>query len=750
MTAKVTWLGKAADRVESDLIPCLTRELKRVFPSARTITVYDCFGGYSLNHREKAVLAVEVCGRGYFHTHVVKLGARAKVTNDYDGWRECVLRHNFASRILVSLAKKDLSGDRTAIIYEDAYRFFGSPEEGYGPQSLETVLFWSVMDNKPSPESVERVIRQIYADLYRWFYQPAGANQDDAVRFYQARLRRALDRWRDDAWRVELRRDVLWLLCSHDAPDALARVAYLDPYDYVTWALHHRRIPQTLVGRSHGDLHGRNVFVGVQRREAEYPAVFDYGEMHATNVLAWDFVKLETEIKVRLMALLYRDPQAQEVLFGLENEWLHRSALKRSDWPSVHFNAHSLRAHQMEFAYRFESVLALVTGRIHRLGDPTAPEPPGGRKITGEARLDRALGILMRIRQEAAFCLGEGQPQRGQCGLWSDEYYFALAVYGLATAKWDYKESESAFALVSAGVAAAQVNLALADIRTAIAEPPAPPAEASGGPQYASYHVPLTHAHRLWKNRHSRASLSAALAILEPAVGAFGHAVLLMQEYALLLAEAGQQIAALKILEPLNDLCQVFRDEETLARIGRTCKDLGDHSLSRQPVALRDLPDHPAWQWYRTAFQHYRLAFQMSRNYYPGINAATLALICGDQAEAQTLADQVLTLCREQDLSHLKKEDRFWVLVTQGEALLVRGENAEALTFYQQALSSLGEDGSGLAQSVYTQVCRLAWVLGLPRVSGVVDLFRCYPFKLDPGPLGRCVGIQPFEPSAAG
>ena len=742
MAVKVTWLGKAADRIQSDLLPLFTRELKTLFPKARTVTVYDSFGGYSQNHIEKVVLGVEVCGSNSYHTHVVKLGRREKVANDYDGWRKCVLQRNFASRIMVSLSKRELPGERAAVVYEDAYRFFGTPDEGQGPQSLETVVFWSVMDNKPSPESVERVIRQIYTDLYRWFYRASKADPEAAHRFYQARLRRAMDRWRNDSWRTELRRDLLWLLCSHDDLDAFDHVAFLDPFDYVSWALTSRRFPQTLVGRSHGDLHGRNVYVGVQRREAEYPAVFDYGEMDSSNVLVWDFVKLETELKVRLLAQLYADPHAQEVLFSLEDQHgLQKSRLKRSEWPTAHLNAHSLRAHRVEFAFKFESVLALLTDHIHKLSDPSSAEPPGGRRITGEPRLDRALGILLRVRQEAALFLGDGQPHRGQCGLWKDEYYFALAVYGLSTAKFDYKESEAAFALVSAGVAAARTEMARSDILAEIADLRSTGLKNVAPRHYPSYHVPVAFAHRLWKAHRSRENLDAAIAVLDAAAKDFSHAVVLQQEYALLLAEAGRQVGALKLLEPLNGLCEVFRDEETLSRIGRTCKELGDHSLRRQLVPVSELADHPAWQWYNTAMKHYRVAFDMSHDYYPAINAATLALICGDRDASRELAEKVLEICRARDLGRLRRDERFWIVVTEGEAMLLLGEEREAVTFYQQALSSLSTEGAGLAQSVYNQVCRLAWALGLEKIRSVVELFECYPFRLHSGPLGDCGGL---------
>lgn len=64
----------------------------------------------------------------------------------------------------------------------------------------------------------------------------------------------------------------------------------------------------------HGDLHARNVLVGVRRGEAEYPVVFDYGEMGRHNVLAWDFAKLEAELTRKLLPRVVADPAAFEWL----------------------------------------------------------------------------------------------------------------------------------------------------------------------------------------------------------------------------------------------------------------------------------------------------------------------------------------------------------------------------------------------------------------------------------------------------
>ena len=740
MAVGISWLGRAADRIEGGLVPQLARELRLVFSDATSVAVYDCFSGYSQDQEQKVVLGVEVRARDSYHTHVVKIGSQEGVGNDYEGWRKCVLEHNFASRIFVSLRVKHLPRQRTAVVYQDAYRLFGAIEETQGPQTLEAVAFWAVSDDKPDPRSVERVIRQIYTDLYRWFYRSPKTSRTKTLAFYKRRLKRGLPLWASEPWRKELRRDLIWLLCSHDVPDAFRDVSFLDPYDYIKWAISTRTVPQTLVGRSHGDLHARNVLVGVQRSEAEYPAVFDYGEMDDSNVLVWDFVKLECELKVRLLLHLYQDNDARQTLFGLDS---HDKALRKlnqqPDRPSSLLDPRSIRAHQLAFAYIFECILASLTERIHRLSDPESPEPPGGRNITGNRKLDRALAILMRIRQEAALFLGAQQPQRGKRSLWRDEYYFGLGVYGMSTAKFDYKESESAFALVSSGVAVARMEMAREEVGSRILSDKALKNTRDGRSSGScpSYRVPLAHAHRIWKSGGTKADLEHAITILHRATKQFGQSIPLIQEHVLLLAEAGKDEAALRMLGPLEDICSVFRDEETLCRVGRMCKDLGDRGLAECPVPINALQGHSAWQWYDAAFKRYREAFEISEGYYPGVNAATLALLVGQHQESHMLAEKVLERCRNMDLSALHIEDCFWVLVTQGEANLLMHKGKAAAIAYHEAISLLSHDQGGMAQSVYNQVCRLSWALGDTALP-VVNTFAKCKFKLRRGPLGNC------------
>jgi len=728
MSTRVTWMDRALEKVREDLVAGFTREIERTFPNARAVTVYGCYHGYTCDQENKIVLGVEVRSKDSCRSHILKLGASRIVSNDYEGWRKCVLKRNFASRIFVSVTHKKLPNRRAAVIYQDAYTLYG-PDEAAEP--LEKVARWAILDDKPDPESVERVIRQTFSELGRWFYAGSRPDADLARRYYDRRLLRALPKWASNPQHIELRRDLLWLLCTRTG-------CCLDPYDYICWVLERGTLPQTLVGRSHGDLHARNILVGVQHGEAQYPAVFDYGDMDDQNVLVWDFVKLETELKVRLLQPLYQNDEARLALVAQFRELRAQNGWPSDQRPSPKAGQRAIRADRMAFAAAFESLLADRTSWIGGVDEASASSPSWSQDITVNPQIDRALGILLQIRQQAACQLGENQPQRGSRRLWKDEFYFGLAVYGLCTAKFDYTPYQTEFALVSSAVATAQLEMAQGDIRSALAAKPVPPSQRSPRVQhpYPSYQVPLAHAHALWTARRTKANVEHAVELLSDAVRHFPHAVPLLQEYALALAEAGRDSEAADLLKGFKGLSLVFRDEETLCRIARTHKDFGDRELEKHPVPISDLKNSPAFQSYRAAYTIYKDAFDIRQHYYPGVNVATLAYLLGLKTEARKQAKLVLARCTALDLN---EEDAFWVFVSEGEASLLLGERRKAVSFYDRALSLLRPDRAGMAQSAYNQVCRLYWALGEAIVGPVVRVFRGCPFRLRSGPLGNCV-----------
>ena len=171
-----------------------------------------------------------------------------------------------------------------------------------------------------------------------------------------------------------------------------------------------------LRGCAHGDLHGRNILVGIVRDQAMWPTVFDYEDMSPCNLIGWDFVKLETELKMRAnldvfgggaAARFIQQVQCVEVEMNLATEECHRNRF----WPEV--------------------------------GASTTPD-------------QRLRAIVLSIRRMAAQQLGANH---GRPNDWLEEYYFLLSCYGVSTGRFEKMHPrERIGARVSAGVATARLN----------------------------------------------------------------------------------------------------------------------------------------------------------------------------------------------------------------------------------------------------------------------------------------------------
>jgi class 3 adenylate cyclase len=149
----------------------------------------------------------------------------------------------------------------------------------------------------------------------------------------------------------------------------------------------------------------------------------------------------------------------------------------------------------------------------------------------------------------------------------------------------------------------------------------------------------------------------------------------LQQLLALALARSGATHRANSLL--LQLLQSDPRDEETISLLARTHKDLWKQATSTEEKH-RQL---------RLAAERYQQAYQLRGNYYPGINAATMAMLLGEEDRAKAIADQV----RQQCLQQLKPPDerhcdQYWLLATLGEAALILRERSEAEDWYSQAV----------------------------------------------------------------
>jgi len=140
----------------------------------------------------------------------------------------------------------------------------------------------------------------------------------------------------------------------------------------------------------------------------------------------------------------------------------------------------------------------------------------------------------------------------------------------------------------------------------------------------------------------------------------------LQQRMALALAQMGSSSRAQAILNALVEKDPTNR--ETLSILGRTYKD-------------QWCADPKNEQRLRQAFECYNRAFEVPpADYYPGINAATIAFLLREKDKAASIAKTVLEICQGQP-------DDYWKHATVAEALVVLGDTEAARNAYRAAVS---------------------------------------------------------------
>jgi class 3 adenylate cyclase/tetratricopeptide (TPR) repeat protein len=189
--------------------------------------------------------------------------------------------------------------------------------------------------------------------------------------------------------------------------------------------------------------------------------------------------------------------------------------------------------------------------------------------------------------------------------------------------------------------------------------------------------------------------------------------VRLQQLQALALARSGATHRANAILSQL--LNSGHCDAETLGILARTHKDLWRQATTPQE-AIRQL---------RLAENRYEQAYRLTGSYWTGINAATMAMLMGEENQAKTLALQV----RQQCLDLLQQRfysEKYWLIATLGEAALILKEWSEAKDWYSQAveigkgrfgdLSSTRSNANSLIQHLQTDQISIDELFKIPRV----------------------------------
>ncbi len=154
------------------------------------------------------------------------------------------------------------------------------------------------------------------------------------------------------------------------------------------------------------------------------------------------------------------------------------------------------------------------------------------------------------------------------------------------------------------------------------------------------------------------------------------------QQQALALAQSGALSQAMENLVDLKN--QGVRDGETLGILGRVLKDMAMLSGGRKT------PSNYLKESFKIYHEAYAAAIKSRKSddaYYNGINAATLALLNGQQQVCRDLADNVKQICLRKIRRDSKNEKptSYWLYATLGEAELLLGNLEKADKWYQKA-----------------------------------------------------------------
>jgi class 3 adenylate cyclase/tetratricopeptide (TPR) repeat protein len=159
----------------------------------------------------------------------------------------------------------------------------------------------------------------------------------------------------------------------------------------------------------------------------------------------------------------------------------------------------------------------------------------------------------------------------------------------------------------------------------------------------------------------------------------------LLQIQAMCLSQSGSPAAAQSILNKL--VASGHSDSETLSLLARTHKDFAQYAETTEENRAQ----------LEKAHGYYSQAFQSSQDYYPGINAATTALLLEQPELARDLALKVREACRPDE-----DQESYWQEATLAEAALLLGNFTEAHERYAHA-RELAENDPSVVSSMHKQ-----------------------------------------------
>jgi hypothetical protein len=399
-----------------------TARLREAYRDATDVIVLDLYLGFRPRPGEVTLLIDDHYRQpDDGGTIVVKLADDSRLRIECDAWRNTKPPQFNGDAVFMRLRPIYDSQDRHRLIaveYKDAEPHIGLAKQMF----LEEAFIGAVRYGYPTVESVVDVLETLFEHLRQHLYRGAAPStpfdKDLLLNSNRGESRRplvtSLATWdRDGA--VEVVQLVDDEFQSEDAgfrnpvtffqtaSEALASGSSGDPY----------RIPLTR-GPAHGDLHGRNVLVGVNDDRAVKPAVYDYEHMAHDHLLGLEFAKLETELKIR--AYRYVFPFTQAIPALPPPEFVHNlQAMERQMWK------------------------------------PDSTPPPSGPA-------QRFYILLRKLRGLTARYLGEASRNQIQ---WHREYQLLLAAYGVYSVRFPQNYTERTVAFISAGVAAERYTTSL-------------------------------------------------------------------------------------------------------------------------------------------------------------------------------------------------------------------------------------------------------------------------------------------------
>lgn len=195
-----------------------------------------------------------------------------------------------------------------------------------------------------------------------------------------------------------------------------------------------------------------------------------------------------------------------------------------------------------------------------------------------------------------------------------------------------------------------------------------------------------------------------AFDVIAEGLGHFPADLRLRQLHAFALARSGATERANRLLTALRT--EGHDDDETLGLLGRTHKDLA--ARAGDPVERE--------RQLRFAFDAYATAYRATKAIWPGINAATTAVLAGDKTTAAALARELDARGREAVRRPQTPGEDYWLFATLGEAALILGETEEAASWYAQAVGVAGNRFGDIASTRRNARLLLDHLGGEPRL----------------------------------